>query len=113
MNTKIQKKVIGLSLIALLSDDLSSDEYTALIESLCNKLVESSPEIKAKLIENDALSYVDSEPEYNQEEVFSTLLQLVHERRMKVVNELLDSEMGDLLSKLFGNIDKAKQGYQH
>lgn len=113
VDSKTQKNVIGLCLMNLLSEDLSSDQYTALIESLCNKLISTNPEIKAALVDNHALTYVDSEPEYNQEEVMNVLIDCIMSRRIEQIAKTLPDEMSEHVNKLFEMLARDENVTQH
>lgn len=113
IDSKTQKKVIGLCLMNLLSEDLSSDQYTVLIESLCNKLIETNSEIKAQFIDNNALTYVDDQPDYNQEEVMNVLIDCIMSRRIEQIAKTLPSEMTEHLNKLFEMLAREENVTQH
>jgi hypothetical protein len=101
----MHKKVIGLSVISLLSYNLSEDLYTKLIEELCNQLIAVSDDIKQALIDGDALTFVDSKPDYNQKEVFEVLFNEVNKKKLKELEQILDID-GDL-NDLFSIFEKA------
>lgn len=113
IDSKAQKKVIGLCLMNLLSDDLSSDQYTELIESLCNTLIENNPEIKAVLIEKHALTYVDNQPDYNQEEVMNVLIDCIMSRRIEQIAKNLPNDMSEHFNKLFEMLARDENVTQH